>query len=201
MGKVLYRDVIDFPGYRVGNDGTVWSRRTVRGLGPGNGTVGFVGSRWRKLRPARTVAGYNKVTLHGNGKRLQRQVSRLVLTAFRGPCPAGMEACHNNGDSTDDRLDNLRWDTRKANQHDRIRHGTDLRGEKQPAAKLTGRTVKRLLSEVAAGRRQSDIAEAMGISQTTVSQVARGARWSSITGITYRRTRKPTERREVSPGE
>jgi hypothetical protein len=43
---------------------------------------------------------------------------------FVGPAPEGMEGCHYNGDPTDNRLENLRWDTRKANVADAIRHGT-----------------------------------------------------------------------------
>lgn len=53
-----------------------------------------------------------------------RQVHQLVLEAFIGARPAKMEACHNNGDKTDNRLINLRWDTRSQNIRDRVRHGT-----------------------------------------------------------------------------
>lgn len=42
-------------------------------------------------------------------------VHRLVLESFVGPCPEGMEACHNNGNGFDNRLENLRWDTHGAN--------------------------------------------------------------------------------------
>lgn len=50
-------------------------------------------------------------------------VHRLVLLAFVGPAPEGMEGCHNDGDATNNRLDNLRWDTRSANNYDRVKHG------------------------------------------------------------------------------
>lgn len=49
---------------------------------------------------------------------------RLVLEAFVGPCPEGMQACHNDGDRMNTRVGNLRWDTPKANSADRWRHGT-----------------------------------------------------------------------------
>jgi hypothetical protein len=51
-------------------------------------------------------------------------VHRLVLEAFVGPCPPGMEACHNNGIRDDNRLENLRWDTRVNNHADKHKHGT-----------------------------------------------------------------------------
>ncbi len=59
----------------------------------------------------------------GNGPR-SRHVYPLVLEAFVGPRPPGMEACHNDGDSTNDRLSNLRWDTSSSNSLDAVEHGT-----------------------------------------------------------------------------
>lgn len=48
---------------------------------------------------------------------------RLVLLAFVGPCPDGMEACHANDIPTDNRLANLRWGTHADNMRDRIENG------------------------------------------------------------------------------
>lgn len=53
-------------------------------------------------------------------------VHKLVLEAFVGPRPPGLEACHNNGDGMDNRLSNLRWDTHQANMDDQLKHGTRL---------------------------------------------------------------------------
>lgn len=52
-----------------------------------------------------------------------RYVHQLVLEAFVGPRPEGMEACHWNDVCTDNRLENLRWDTTSANRHDQVRNG------------------------------------------------------------------------------
>jgi hypothetical protein len=52
------------------------------------------------------------------------QVATLVLTAFEGSCPPGMEACHNDGNPFNNRRTNLRWDTRSENTFDMVRHGT-----------------------------------------------------------------------------
>ena len=67
--------------------------------------------------------GYLAIGLHRNGHQKKRMVHRLVLMAFVGPCPEGMEGCHNNGVNTDNRLENLRWDTPKENSEDIKRHG------------------------------------------------------------------------------
>lgn len=50
-------------------------------------------------------------------------LGRLVLETFVGPCPEGMECCHNDDNSYNNVLSNLRWDTRRANLLDRFRNG------------------------------------------------------------------------------
>lgn len=56
-----------------------------------------------------------------NGKRVL--VHRLVLMAFVGPPPEGMEGCHFDDVPTNNTLSNLRWDTKGNNQLDRVRNG------------------------------------------------------------------------------
>ena len=51
-------------------------------------------------------------------------VHALVLEAFVGPKPDGMEARHLDGDQTNNRPDNLRWGTRSENALDKVGHGT-----------------------------------------------------------------------------
>lgn len=69
-------------------------------------------------------SGYPKVGLWLNGKRIERAVHQLVLTAFRGVCPDGQVACHNDGNPANNRLENLRWDTQSNNLRDEVIHGT-----------------------------------------------------------------------------
>lgn len=79
--------------------------------------------RGRLLKQSRAKSGHMVLML---GRRSGIVlVHRLVLEAFSGPPPPGCECCHNNGDSTDNRIKNLRWDTRSGNNFDRVRHGTD----------------------------------------------------------------------------
>lgn len=65
----------------------------------------------------------NKVQLCVDSVQVTHCVSVLVLEAFVGPRPLGMECCHNNGDELDDRVANLRWGTKKENAQDTLRHG------------------------------------------------------------------------------
>ena len=82
------------------------------------------------LSPDRGHRGHLQVTLYKNGKRERMFVHRLVLLAFIGPCPEGMEACHWNDISDDNRLENLRWDTPSANRHDSLRNGRHYNANK-----------------------------------------------------------------------
>lgn len=71
--------------------------------------------------------GYLFVMLtRGYGKSISQKVHRLVLEAFVGKCPEGMECCHNDGIRDNDDLDNLRWDTRSNNHKDKRKHGTGV---------------------------------------------------------------------------
>jgi hypothetical protein len=62
----------------------------------------------------------------GLGDRNSHHVHRIIMRTFVGPPPEGFEVCHNNGDPTDNKLENLRYDTRSANHLDMQRHGTDV---------------------------------------------------------------------------
>lgn len=76
------------------------------------------------LRPASSKFGHLNVALWKNGKPFSPKVHRIVMLAFVGPLPEGMETCHNNGDPTDNRLANLRYDTRSSNAMDSVRQRT-----------------------------------------------------------------------------
>lgn len=71
--------------------------------------------------------GYLRVSLWKQGKGSDPYIHRLVLLAFVGPAPQGTEACHGDGVRTNNRLENLRWDTPSGNAADKKRHGTDRR--------------------------------------------------------------------------
>lgn len=89
--------------------------------------------RWwaeRMLTPSPIPGGYRTVRLYRNGVGRTRTVHRLVLEAFVGPAPEGMECCHGPGGPADNRLTNLRWDTQAANSADQFEHGTQFNAHK-----------------------------------------------------------------------
>jgi hypothetical protein len=70
--------------------------------------------------------GYLCVGLRaGGGRILQAPVHRLVVLAFIGPRPEGMQIRHLDGNGLNNTPGNLVYGTASENQLDKIRHGTD----------------------------------------------------------------------------
>jgi len=78
----------------------------------------------KMLSPRRTTRDHLAVAMYSDAQRADFQVHALVLMVFVGPCPDGLEGCHRNDDPSDNRLTNLRWDTRSSNVLDSVRNGT-----------------------------------------------------------------------------
>jgi hypothetical protein len=121
---IEYRDIEGWPGYRVGTDGTVW--RLWVNCSAGRKLT----DRWRQMKvsvhknrtPGRAYRFVNLTPPEG-GRYKTFRVHRLVLLAFVGPCPEGMESRHLDGDPGNNRLDNLAWGTPEENREDNRRLG------------------------------------------------------------------------------
>lgn len=83
------------------------------------------------MRPSTSNSGgYPMYIFSVKGKRFPKYAHHLVLEAFDGPCPPGLEARHLDGDSSNpalmspDGTRRLTWGTSSENKRDEIRHGT-----------------------------------------------------------------------------
>lgn len=98
--------------------------RTIPGL-PGYFATSaghIVNAAGHQLREHTHPRGYKLIYLPVGSRQLR--VHRLVASAYHGPCPAGQECCHNDGDPANNQPNNLRWDTHRNNTLDTVRHGT-----------------------------------------------------------------------------
>lgn len=170
---IEYRIVPGLPEYRVGDDGSVWSRYTSRG-NPGC----HLSDVWKQLKPS-NVNGYRVVNLCSNKKRHRWLVHRLVALAFLGPEPEGQEVCHDDGDPANNRLDNLRYDTRKGNMADQLKHGTRNRGRRQGHVKLTETDVLYIRKRYAEGGiSQYQLAKRFDVHVMNINQIIHRKSWA-----------------------
>lgn len=153
-----------FPMYKVTKDGKVWSIKNNR-----------------FLKSCANSSGYPLVSLFKNdSKQHSCHVHRLVLEAYVGPCPEGMEACHYDGSRSNNNLDNLRWDTRSSNQLDVTRHGNRL-GEDNHQSKLTIPKVRLIIYQYRAGLfNMQELATAYSVSKQLIWQILHKKAWKHI---------------------
>lgn len=125
--------------------------------------------------------GYATVHIGGQITYAHRRICEIVHGA---PPTQNHEAAHdNNGSICVSRAcvnpRHLRWATAAENQKDRVFHGTDLRGEDCPYAKLTTEQVNEIRT-LAGKIPQRSLAERMGVSQSTISMIVNRKRWTSV---------------------
>lgn len=73
--------------------------------------------------PAKNRYGYPIVGLCKDGKMKTKTIHRLVLEAFVGPCPDGLECLHKDGAPENNTIENLKWGSHSENTLDTVRHG------------------------------------------------------------------------------
>jgi hypothetical protein len=126
------------------------------------------------------VDGYGRIKIGG---RLV-MAHRAAYEAFRGPIRDELLACH----SCDNRLCCNPWHifpgTDSDNMRDAVGKGRarqpDLRGTRHPKARLTDEDVRTIRACVAAGQPQHSVAHSFGISQSMVSLINLGRKWSHV---------------------
>lgn len=167
---IEYRDIPGKPGYRATSEGRIQS------CWVSSGTACRLGDEWKNLAEATRRLGHKVVSVGGYAL-----VHRLVLEAFVGPCPPGMECRHLDGDGGNNRPENLKWGTHQENEDDKKRHATRPKGSGHVHAKITEDDVRemRRLHE-AGGITQLAIARRFGLHPTTVNDIVNRKRWLHV---------------------
>ena len=135
-------------------------------------------ARLLKAVPGRRGGGYQTVSIKPPGGNYRHHaVHRLVMLAFVGPCPEGMEVAHLNGDNTDARLSNLAYVTHRENESHKREHGTLGMGERNSQAKLQGWQVAEIKYLAGKSVPQGKIAALFDIDHKQVSAILNGTTW------------------------
>lgn len=181
-----WKTIVGFDMYEVSNHGRVKSlSRKITRTNPRWGRTKQTITKKEKL-----LTGYAKMAKNGkpdcvivalrrDGETHLRRVHSLVLSAFLGDCPEGKEGCHNDGNPLNNHIENLRWDTRKANIMDSILHKTKQNppvhiGDRHPNAKLSKPEIDKIRSYEYHRGLFTDISAQYSISITHASRIWKG---------------------------
>lgn len=176
---VEFRELGRYVGYRFGDDGSVWSR-WVRSR---------IGETWKRLKGRPNDKGYLRVQIKNSetGGIDEWYVHRLVMEAFRGPCPKGIEVRHtDDNDRSNNRLSNLGYATHATNIRDKFRHGTQPFGENNVASKLDWTKVRLVRRAKRRGVTSALLSRHLGVTTGLISQIVRYKIWQPL----HRRQRR-----------
>lgn len=171
------KEIPGFVGYGVDRYGHVYSRVKAGGAtanGPGGS---FLVDEWKEMRLCNTEDGYKVAQLKRGAKNTKQRVHRLVLTAFVCPPPPGMVACHNDGNRSNNVVENLRWATHSDNHRDMIKHGTSPAGERSAQAKLTWAKVREMRRLAMDGVPVREICKQFGMSNQHTRAIIANKHW------------------------
>lgn len=166
----IWKEAVGLPGYEISNYGRLRSYRFRDGIRPNQYKL-LMPKKMRKARKTYVIYGVSV-----NCRTKYRLAHRLALEAFVGPCPKGMEGCHNDGNPLNNFIGNLRWDTHSENMKDATRHGFVrpfgiIYGIKRRKVDDLDVIHIRLLSSVVPPKQLADL---YGVSRSLIAAILRG---------------------------
>ncbi len=165
----IWKDIPGYEGkYQASSMGRIKSlSRIIQGRNQ------FGSFEWRSpeiiLRPGRT-GKYGHLSVVLNAPRKTRLVHQLVMLAFVGEPPEGMYVLHSNGDASDNRLSNLRYDTQSENVIDVFRQGKAWK-------KLTIEDVEEIRFGLWCGISCTELGAMFGVGRQAISKIKNGERY------------------------
>jgi len=173
------RLVPDFPDYCVNSSGEVFTKRPCTNFAGNPG--------WRRLKGQENKRrGRKKQYLYVNvyrerGRMEKFYIHQLVLLAFVGPCPEGMEVRHLDDNTLNNALSNLCYGTHLQNQQDAVQNRCYRYGENHQNARFTADEIRDIRQMAAAGIKYRVITEKYGINHSHISRIVKREIYASVT--------------------
>lgn len=170
MQPEIWKDIPGYEGrYQASTEGQIRSVDHYVRVVPASGTEAKRMVKGRILRPGSTKTGHLYVVL-GRGTH-GLPVHQLIARTFIGSRPDRMDVCHIDGNPTNNKLSNLKYDTRTNNILDVYRQGKRWKA-------LNTDDVLKIRSLLEKGLTGQEIAKQLGVSNSTVSAVKTGRCYS-----------------------
>lgn len=162
-----FKEIPGVPGYFVSKVGViVATRRRIR---------------VRKLKLNKRGRGYYSFNFFNGTKVKEMSVHTAVLLAWYGPKPEGFCCNHINGDTKDNRVENLEWISRADNErHARKFLGKDLRGERNVISKLDDKKVREIRRRKLSGETFDSIAKDYGVHKSCIAKAVYRESWAHV---------------------
>lgn len=176
MTKEIWKDIPSYEKlYQISNCGKI------------ERLIGYQCNKKRSLKSKKiNKYGYLMVCLCKNNKCKYFYIHRLVLEAFVGPCPSGMECRHLDGKPSNNRLYNLEWTTHNENMKDKIKHKTIYNGENNkkgsdhPNSKLINNDIFKMREMNKNGFSIKEIAELFNVCYSSAQKIIKRKSWKHI---------------------
>ena len=163
---MIWREVPGFPLYDVSITGLIRHK-----------------SRPTKFLKPAVVNRHHQVSLYVDGKQVGVRVHKVVMWAFVGPTPEGMQVAHRDGNPFYNHLDNLMYATPKQNNDHKYLHGTIRFGERHPMAILKESDVVEIRKRYKRYSRDSNsvcLAREYGVAKSTVQAIIHRVNWAEV---------------------
>lgn len=176
----MEKEINNFPGYSVDDKGRVFSnqRRYVT-----KNNITGAKPRRIELKQGKFWTGYKRVTLTDSaGKTHTKSVHRLVASTLIPNPENKPHVNHIDGNKQNNNVDNLEWVTREENRN----HATKMElwkpkyGSQSHLAKVNEDDVTNIITDMIAGKSNSDIANKYGLHDRYVSLIRHKKRWPKV---------------------
>lgn len=173
-----WKDVEGYDGrYRISNLGRVRSEKRLVSHYRG----GLSMRKERILKGTSSSRGYPCVGLSKDANTKSYRVHVLVAKTFIGDRPKGMTVSHIDGNSENNQLTNLCYESLKDNCRRRVEHGTSPVGEKNPRAKVNEMQVIEIRRLYATGKYlQRELGDMFNMKRKTISSITNMQSWRNL---------------------
>lgn len=169
-----------WPGYEVSDHGQLrsyWVSGCCKSGAPKQRKTPIIIGSYPQKRRGKIVSVQvclYRTTEDGVREKWRNGIYILVLNAFLGPCPSGMEGCHKDSNPENNHIDNLRWGTPASNKLDLL-----MREDSQ--FKLSNEDIRAIWPRLLAGEADYLIAKDYGVSNAVITGIKLGDHWTHIT--------------------